>query len=204
MLILKATFRGRDDFRRAFSSEPLPGVLFVATTTPQEVGERVVVEIVCGSLPNNVLVKGKVASWRPALPRKRVRAGAFVQFDKAESDKAKFILSTLSGEITPPRRRYSRIPVDIPVTWRTPGATDVTRSRLVEISIGGALLESTDKHELGTDILVEAQLPGAVTPVEIASKVAYHAPRGMGLKFIYRDGGGSRRIRELVRRLRAE
>ena len=98
----------------------------------------------------------------------------------------------------------SRIPVDIPVTWRTPGATDVTRSRLVEISIGGALLESTDKHELGTDILVEAQLPGAVTPVEIASKVAYHAPRGMGLKFIYRDGGGSRRIRELVRRLRAE
>ncbi len=204
MLILKATFRGRDDFRRAFSAEPLPGVLFVATTTPQETGERVVVEIVCGSLPNNVLIKGKVASWRPALPRKRVRAGAFVQFDKAESDKAKFILSTLSGEITPPRRRYSRIPVDIPVTWRTPGTADITKSRLVEISIGGALLESTDLHELGTDILVEAQLPGAVTPVEIASKVAYHAPRGMGLKFIYRDGGGSRRIRELVRRLRAE
>ncbi len=204
MLILKATFRGREDFRRAFAAEPPPGVLFVATTTPQPVGEQVVVEIICGSLPNNVMVRGEVTSWRPALPRKRVRAGAFVQFDKSESDKAKFILSTLSGEISPPRRRYSRIPVDIPVAWRTPGVAELTKSRLIEISIGGALLEATDKLPLGTDILVEAQLPGAVTPVEIASKVAYHAPRGMGLKFIYRDGGGSRRIRELVRRLRAE
>ena len=204
MLILKATFRGRDDFRRAFTADPSPGQLFVATTTPQEVGEPVVVEIVCGSLPNNVLVRGKVASWRPALPRKRVRAGAFVQFDKSETDKAKFILSTLSGEISPPRRRYSRIPVDIPVSWRTPGLAELTKSRLIEISIGGALLEAAEMLELGTDILVEARLPGAVTPVEIASKVAYHAPRGMGLKFIYRDGGGSRRIRELVRRLRAE
>jgi hypothetical protein len=25
----------------------------------------------------------------------------------------------------------------------------------------------------------------------------------MGLKFLYRDGGGSRRIRELIRRIRA-
>lgn len=204
MLILKATFRGRDDFRRAFQSDPAPGGLFVATTTPQTVGEEVVVEIVCGSLPNNVLVRGRVASWRPALPRKRVRAGALIHFDKDETDKTKFILSTLSGEISPPRRRYSRIPVDIPVHYRIPGETEVQNSRLVEISIGGALLESATKLDLGTEILLEAKLPGAVSLVEIASRVAYHAPRGMGLRFVYRDGGGSRRIRELVRRLRAE
>ena len=36
----------------------------------------------------------------------------------------------------------------------------------------------------------------------IASRVTYHTPGGgTGLKFVYRDGDGSRRLRELVRRL---
>ena len=39
-------------------------------------------------------------------------------------------------------------------------------------------------------------------PMDITGRVAYHSPGGVGIKFIYRDGGGSRRIRELIRRIR--
>jgi hypothetical protein len=45
---------------------------------------------------------------------------------------------------------------------------------------------------------------GAAAPIAISSKVSYHVPTGgTGLKFLFRDGDGSRRLRELVRRLRA-
>jgi len=37
----------------------------------------------------------------------------------------------------------------------------------------------------------------------VTTRVAYHTPAATGLKFIYRDGGGSRRIRELIRRIRS-
>ena len=38
--------------------------------------------------------------------------------------------------------------------------------------------------------------------VSIAARVSYHTPTGgCGLKFVYRDGDGSRRLRVLVRRL---
>src|SRR5262249_46514849 len=78
MQILKARFRGHDDFMQAYSTEKAAGSLFVATTTPLESGEDVIVELVCDGLPNKVLIRGQVVSWRPALPRLRVRAGATV------------------------------------------------------------------------------------------------------------------------------
>jgi hypothetical protein len=56
---------------------------------------------------------------------------------------------------------------------------------------------------LGEDVILEIIPPGAVSPLPISANVTYHLPNGgTGLKFIYRDGGGSRRLRELVRRLR--
>ena len=51
--------------------------------------------------------------------------------------------------------------------------------------------------------VTRTHLAEGAAPMSIAGKVAYHAPGGTGLKFVYRDGGGSRRIRELIRRIRA-
>jgi hypothetical protein len=39
--------------------------------------------------------------------------------------------------------------------------------------------------------------------MSIAGRISYHTEAGAGIKFLYRDGGGSRRIRELIRRIRS-
>jgi Tfp pilus assembly protein PilZ len=204
MQILKARFRGHDDFMEAYSAEKGAGTLFVATTTPLDSGDEVVVELVCDGLPNKVLIKGQVVSWRPALPRLRVRAGATIAFAAEEDEKRRFVIATLSGELRPPKRRHTRIPVAVPVRYRVPGTTDVQMGQLTEISVGGALLKSGNgSPALGTEVVLELLPPGGAAPMSIAGKVTYHAAGGTGLKFVYRDGGGSRRIRELIRRIRA-
>jgi hypothetical protein len=39
--------------------------------------------------------------------------------------------------------------------------------------------------------------------MELSGRVLYHAGPGLtGIKFIFREGGGSRRLRELVRRFK--
>jgi Tfp pilus assembly protein PilZ len=205
MQILKARFHGRDDFMEAYQPDPPGGALFVATTTPLEADENVIVELVCDGLPNKVLFRGTVLAWRPALPRLRVRAGATVSFAPEEEEKRRFILAALAGELSPPKRKHTRIPVAVPVRYRMPGTADMSQGHLTEISVGGALLMAPHQGEitLGTEIVLEILPPGGAAPMPITGRVAYHASNGNGLKFIYRDGGGSRRIRELIRRIRA-
>jgi hypothetical protein len=204
MQILKARFHGRDDFMEAYQADPPSGALFVATTTPLEADETVIVELVCDGLPNTVLFRGTVLAWRPALPRLRVRAGATVAFAPEEEEKRRFILAALAGEVSPPRRKHTRIPIEVGVRYRLPGTADMVTGKLTEISVGGALLQSPHKGSipLGTEVVLEILPPGGAAPMPITGRVGYHAPNGNGLKFIYRDGGGSRRIRELIRRIR--
>src|SRR5579864_242898 len=81
MQFLKARFHSRDEFLEAYSRELPHGGLFIATTTPLDSGTKVVIDLVCDGLPNKVLLRATVHSWRPALPRLRIRAGAVVAFD---------------------------------------------------------------------------------------------------------------------------
>jgi Tfp pilus assembly protein PilZ len=204
MQILKARFRGRDDFMDAYQGDRPHGALFVATTTPLDTSEDVIVELVCDGLPNKVLIRGTVVAWRPALPRLRVRAGATVEFAAEEEDKRRFVLAALAGEVMPPKRKHTRIPVAVPVRFRLPGSAEALTGQLTEISVGGALLKSSiGKPSMGTEIVLDVLPPGGQTPMPITGRVAYHTPSATGLKFIYRDGGGSRRIRELIRRIRS-
>jgi hypothetical protein len=40
--------------------------------------------------------------------------------------------------------------------------------------------------------------------MDISGRALYHAGEGLtGIKFLFREGGGSRRLRELVRRFKA-
>ena len=204
MQILKARFRGRDDFMEAYQGDKPNGALFVATTTPLDTSEDVIVELVCDGLPNKVLIRGTVTAWRPALPRLRVRAGATVEFAAEEDDKRRFILAALAGEVKPPKRKHTRIPVSVQVRFRLPGSAEQIQGQLTEISVGGALLKShIPKPAMGTEIVLEVLPPGGQQAMPITGRVAYHTPSATGLKFIYRDGGGSRRIRELIRRIRS-
>ena len=68
----------------------------------------------------------------------------------------------------------------------------------------GALLTTPEPLPIDTELTLEVTPPGAAAPLAIAGRVSYHVPSGgTGLRFVSRDGDGDRRLRELIRRLRA-
>ena len=205
MNIVKVRFRTNDEFDENYQKQYEWGGLFCPTTRALEENEEIVIELSVPALPNKVLIRGIVRSWRPALPRLRVRAGALVEFLPEEAPKRDFVVETLCG-IRPVtgRRRHTRLPVDLSCRYRNlTGSDGFIECKLIEISVGGALLDTEAPIDIDSDIIVEVTPPGAVSPIAISGKVAYHGFNGRtGLKFIYRDSGGSRRLRELIRRLR--
>jgi Tfp pilus assembly protein PilZ len=202
--ILKLRVRSADEYDSLFQQELPGGGLFVPTTSPHEVGEVVVIELVCPDLPNPVMIRGVVRSWRSSIPRLRIRAGAVVEFDAEEAHKREFVRDALAGNRTEvPRRRHNRLPVSIPVRYRMPDTAQFIDGAISEISVGGAMLNTQTPLPLETDVIVEIVPPGAAAPIAISSRVSYQVPTGgTGLRFVSRDGDGSRRLRELVRRLR--
>lgn len=202
MRVLKARFVDTAAFREAYD-EALPcGGLFCPTTQALDEGEEVVVEIHFPELPNKMHLRGAVVSWRAATPRLGIRAGATIAFAEDEQDKCRFILEVADGRHrNAVKRRHARLPVERPARWRLASATDLQEAALREISIGGAHLVTPEQLELGEDIVVELTMPGGAQPISLVTKVAYRTPSGYGLRFVYRDGGGSRRLREMVRRL---
>jgi len=205
MRILKLRIRSAEEFEGLYQKDLVRGGLFVPTTSALEAGETVVIELAAPVLPNKVLIRGNVKSWRPALPRLRVRAGAVVEFDPDEASKRDFVRDALTGKRTDlPRRKHNRLPVQIPVRYRLAKTASYVEGAISEISVGGAMLNTTEPLPLESDVIVEIVPPGGAAPIAISGKVSYHVPTGgTGLKFLYRDGDGSRRLRELVRRLRA-
>jgi Tfp pilus assembly protein PilZ len=203
MRILKVRLRTNNEFDANYQRDLKHGGLFCPTTVTLEPGEPVIVELSAPALPNKVLIRGTVKSWRPALPRLRVRAGALVAFDSEEATKRDFVLEAIAGNRKgAPRRRHTRLPVSVPVRYRTADEAAFAETALTEISVGGAMLHDVTLP-IDIDVILEIIPPGAVSPISISGKTTYHGTAGgTGLKFIYRDGGGSRRLRELVRRLR--
>ena len=204
MRILRVRFRTNRELLEAWHDDQPQGGLFCPTTAPIQAGADVLCELSIPAIPNKVLIRGRVVSWRPALPRQRRRAGALIAWVEDEATKAAFVIETVRGERpAPARRRHLRLPVAMSVRWKPDGEPHYQPADLSEISEGGALLRADLPIPLGTELVVEVTPPGAVTTIAIAGTAAYHTPRqATGIRFHYRDGGGSRRLRELVRRFR--
>lgn len=205
MNILRLRIKSADEWRDLAPSENVTEPIFVPTTDELTVGEQVIVEISSNLLPNKVLIRGTVQAWRPALPRMRVRAGATIVLDTDEQVKLTFLHDVFTGKKTDvPRRRHHRLPVQFACRYRVASSSAFVDSAISEIGVGGALLSTPSPLPLETELTVEVTPPGAAAPIAIAGKVSYHAPSGgSGLRFVSRDGDGDRRLRELIRRLRA-
>jgi len=202
--ILRVRCRSADEFRSFYNSDHPDGILFCPTTTEFQSDASVVVEIACKGLPNKVLVRGIVLSWRPALPRLRVRAGAMVRFAPEEASKRDFVLQTLMGARQDTlKRKHTRFPVGLAVRMRVGSEPESVDAELREISVSGGLVAARVQPAIGTDVIVDIVPPGGVAPMSISGRVLYHAcPGQSGVKFMFREGGGSRRLRELVRRFK--
>ena len=202
MRILKARFKNKRDFLEAYNEDIPSGGLFCPTTHAVEENDLVVVEVHFPELPNKMMLRGKIVWWRSALPRLRVRAGAMIAFDDSELEKRDYILSIANGQRADGiKRKHTRIPIEMLVRWRPTDSPLMRESALREISIGGGLLVTEEPLQVGDEIILEITTPGGAQPISIASKVTFRSTTGSGLKFIYRDGGGSQRLREVVRRL---
>jgi len=205
MVILKLRIRTADEWRELAPGESVDEPVFVPTTDELESGQSVIVEISSQLLPNKVLIRGAVQSWRPALPRMRVRAGATIELVQEEQTKLTFLHEVFAGKRTDvPRRRHHRLPVSVPVRYRVANSSSFVDCGISEIGVGGALLTTERPIPIDTEITVEVVPPGAAAPISIAGRISYHVPNGgSGLRFVSRDGDGDRRLRELIRRLRA-
>jgi hypothetical protein len=205
MHILRLRIKSADEWHELAPSESVGDPVFVPTTDELHAGQSVIVEISSNLLPNKVLIRGSVQAWRPALPRMRVRAGATVQLDTEEQTKLTFLHEVLSGKRTDvSRRRHHRLPVSVACRYRIANSPSFVDSAISEIGVGGALLTTPQPLPIDTELTVEVTPPGAAAPIAIAGRVSYHVPSGgSGLRFVSRDGDGDRRLRELIRRLRA-
>ncbi len=205
MIILRLRIKSADEWKELAPGENVAEPVFVPTTDELQAGQQVIVEVSSNLLPNKVLIRGNVQSWRPALPRMRVRAGATIQLDADEQTKLTFLHEVLSGKRTDvSRRRHHRLPVHFACRYRLANSPTFVESAISEIGVGGALLTTSEPLPIDTELTLELTPPGAAAPIAIAGRVSYHAPTGgSGLRFVSRDGDGDRRLRELIRRLRA-
>ena len=205
MNILRVRCRNLEEFEEHYLAEIPSGGMFCPTTTELSPGTAVVVEMACDGLPNKVLIRGTVTNWRPALPRMRIRAGATVAFEPDEVAKRDFVVQTLRGERSATRKRkHTRIPIGIPCKFRLASALEFTDAELREISVSGGLIYGSIQPTVGTDVVLAITPPGSEAPFDLSGRVVYHAGANQtGVRFLYREGGGSRRLRELVRRFRA-
>ncbi len=204
MNILRVRCRSAEDFRSLYNTDHPDGVIFCPTTTELPAEAPVVVELACKGLPNKVLLRGVVISWRPALPRLRIRAGALVRFVAEEAAKRDFVVQTLMGaRLVSRKRKHTRIPVGLAVRVRIGSDATAVDAELREISVSGCLFATRCQPNIGADVVVDIVPPGGVAPMSISGRVLYHAgPSQTGIKFMFREGGGSRRLRELVRRFK--
>jgi Tfp pilus assembly protein PilZ len=204
VIILRVRCRTLEEFEEHYLPDLPNGGAFCPTTTELAGGTAVVVELACDGLPNKVLIRGTVRAWRPALPRMRVRAGATVEFETDEAPKRDFVLQTMRGDRAPTRRRkHTRIPIGIPCKIRIAAGLEAIDAELREISVSGGLILGPLQPPIGTDVVLEITPPGSEAPFDLSGRVVYHAGESQtGVRFIYREGGGSRRLRELVRRFK--
>jgi hypothetical protein len=205
MVILRLRIKSADEWKELAPSDNVGEPVFVPTTDELHAGQPVIVEISSNLLPNKVLIRGTVQTWRPALPRMRVRAGATVQLEGEEQTKLTFLHDVLSGKRTDvPRRRHHRLPVSVACRYRLANSSSFVDSAISEIGVGGALLTTIAPLPIDTELTVEVTPPGAAAPIAFAGRVTYHVPSGgSGHRLVSRDGDGDRRLRELIRRLRA-
>ncbi len=165
-----------------------------------------IVEIASPLLPNRMMIRGVVTQQRNALPRLRIRAGITVAFAQEESHKTDFFFRVMQGKhIATTKRRHSRLPIKVPVRYRNTNAPEFIASELTEISIGGAVLTSNTGLDIGTEVVIEIIIPPSASASLLSGKVTYHRPDGsMGVRFLSRDGSGTARMKELIKRLKAQ
>jgi uncharacterized protein (TIGR02266 family) len=206
MRILRARYRSGEEMLRHYQPSLPGGGIFYPTREAIPLGEPVLVEIRFPELCNKQLLRGFIAWRRAGKHRTKLRAGLGIEFLPAESKRRDFCIAVAKGEIVDMiTRRHRRLPVTLSADWRVVLDRETHHSHIEDIGPGGAFLRTTEFLPPGTEIVLDVTPPGSLRPLEIAGRVAWtrhtEGEEGIGIEFKTRDAGGTRRLKELVRRL---
>ena len=90
--------------------------------------------------------------------------------------------TTLSLEGTEPSMRENpRKSCLINANYRIQGSS--FRSYILDISIGGVFIETSERVQVGESIVLNFTLPNLPQPFTMAGKIAWSGPQGFGVKF---------------------
>jgi len=206
MRILRARYRSGEEYMRHYQPSLVGGGVFFPTREAIPLGTPVIVEVRFPGLCNKQLLRGFIAWRRAGKHRTKLRAGLGIEFLAAESKRRDFVIAVAKGEIVEMiTRRHRRLPVTLVANWRVICDRDQHHSHVEDIGPGGAFLRTTEFLPPGTEIVLDVTPPGSLRPLEIAAKVCWtrhtEGEEGIGVEFKSRDAGGTRRLKELVRRL---
>ena len=89
---------------------------------------------------------------------------------------------TVSLEGTEPTMRENpRKPCLINANYQIRGSH--FRSYILDISIGGVFVETTDRMKVGETLILNFTLPDSAQPFSVSGKIAWSGPQGFGVKF---------------------
>ena len=207
MRILVARYRSTEELLERYLAQFEHGGIFYPTREGIPLGEYLIVDFRIPNLRDKLLVRGMVAWRRPGRRRTGVRAGIGIEFLSSEVAKKDFLLGLAAKEVDDltGQRRYRRLPTEIRVDWRIPETPTRRLSQLDDIGPGGAFIRTRELQDIGTAVVLEVLPPGAHAPIAIEGRVAWNSRlpghEGVGVEFRWRDSGGLRRLKELVRRI---
>ena len=210
MTILKAHFANGAAFLEHYLAEPAGGGIFFPTRKPLAIGEAVVVSVRLGKRRSPMLLRGAVVWRRPGKHSTKTKAGIGIEFLPTEMQARDYLLAVARGDSAEMvARRHQRLPVELPILWAVPGALRDNAGVLRDIGRGGAFVKTEDEQPLPTDgdVVLKVSPPGAEVAMPLSARVAWKGhpggEHGFGVEWKARDAGGTRRIKELVRRIEA-
>lgn len=199
-------FRSRQSFVEVYDPAQQGGLVFCPTRRKLPIGFPVRVLVRLGRRRPPLVLQGRVTWRRQGRHAEKIRAGVGVSFTPEDQTKIAYILdAAAAGDPVKSRRRHERVPLTLPVRWRTEDMQEDLAGILKDIGRGGAFVVTPHPVNSDASIILELAAPGAAIATSVAGRVAWTGgtgeDSGFGLEWRARDAGGGRRIRELVRRL---
>lgn len=167
-------------------------------------GARVVVEVSLGALADEVVLTGLLVGANA-----RGNDARTFLLDPEQGEVLNYLVDVQTGEREAAARGHRRLPSRLPVRWAATQIRsiendddDVRRSRLRDISRGGAFIVSDATPSVGEQIEVTLDGPdgAGLSLASVVSWVRHDSPcKGFGVSFRPPDPATAQRLNEVVR-----
>ncbi len=97
------------------------------------------------------------------------------------------------------QRRYSRSPMNQPLTFSTKGG-EAREGMAMDISVGGMFVRAANPAPFGAEVVIRTNLPGSSEEHVLPGVVRWTRPDGMGVQFGLLGARETHLITEILRK----